>query len=112
MRLLASAVLLLAGCTPPAAELTVADILADPARYEEQTVELSGEVTDAMGLFSVGLYSLDDGTGEIRVTTASGLPATGTKLTVRGSVLSGVTIGGKHYGVALSEAERLYPDSP
>ena len=65
--------------------------------------------TDATGLFSVGLYTLTDGSGEMRVMTTSGLPATGTKLTVRGSVLSGVTLGGTHYGVTLNEAERIYP---
>ena len=108
--MLAATVLVLAGCTPPPAELTIADILADPGRYEEQTVEISGEVTDASGLFSVGLYTLDDASGQLRVMTTSGLPATGTKLTVRGSVLSGVTLGGTHYGVTLSEDERIYPE--
>ena len=110
MRFLLAAALLLAGCAKPAPELAIADILADPARFEGQTVELSGEVTDAMGLFSLGLYTLKDASGEIRVTTGKGLPATGTKLTVRGTVQSGVTLGGKHYGVTLSEAERLYPE--
>ena len=110
MRLLiAAAAVLLAGCTPPPAELTIADILADPSRYEEQTVELSGEVTDAMGIFSIGVYTLADDTGEVRVMTSKGLPAKETKLTVRGTVSSGVTLGGEHYGVAINESERLYP---
>lgn len=108
MRLGVTAALLLAGCTPPVPELTIADILADPARFEERTVELSGEVTDAMGIFSVGLYSLKDDTGEIRVMTSKGLPATGVNLTVRGTVSSGVTIGGRHYGVAIGEEQRIY----
>jgi hypothetical protein len=107
VRFLVSALLLL-GCSTPAPELSVADILADPSRYEEQTVELSGEVTDAIGLFSAGLYTLADETGEIRVLTTSGLPAAGVRLTVRGTVSSGVTLGGKHYGVALKEGERIY----
>ncbi len=111
MRLLLVAALLgLAGCAKPAPELTVADILADPSRYEEQTIELSGQVTDATGLFSVGLYTLKDSTGEIRVMTTSGLPAKGTELVVRGTVLSGVTLGGQHYGITLNEAERIYPE--
>jgi hypothetical protein len=110
VRLLLAAALLLAGCAPPPPELTIADILADPARYEEQTVELEGKVTDAVGIFSVGLYAIADDTGEIRVMTTKGLPATGVELTVRGTVSSGVTIGGKHYGVAISEEERIYPE--
>jgi hypothetical protein len=108
LTVLLAALLLAAGCGQPPAELTIADILADPGRYEEQTIEIAGEITDASGLFSVGLYTLSDGTGELRVMTASGLPTTGTKLTVRGTVLSGVTLGGKHYGVTLNETERLY----
>jgi hypothetical protein len=110
VRFLLTAALVVAGCTTPASRIAISDILADPARYEDQTIELSGEVTDAMGLFSVGLYSLSDGTGEIHVMTTSGLPATGTKLTVRGTVSSGVTFGGKHHGVALNEAERGYAE--
>jgi hypothetical protein len=110
VRFVLAALLLLVGCAKPAPELTIADVLADPARFEEQTISLSGEVTDAAGLFNVGLYTLKDATGEIRVTTAKGLPATGTKLTVRGSIQSGVTLGGQHYGVTVSEEERLYPE--
>ncbi|MEZ5367477.1 MAG: hypothetical protein R2748_35305 [Bryobacterales bacterium] len=108
MRLLSAAILLAlaVACSKPAPELKIADILADPSLYEEQTVELSGEVTDAFGLFSTGLYTLADETGEINVVTTAGLPAAGAKLTVRGTVLSGVTVGGKHYGVTLNEQER------
>ena len=108
MRTVLAALLLAAGCAQPAQELTIAEVLADPSRYEEQTIELSGEVTDAVGLFNVGMYTIRDDSGEIRVTTGKGLPATGAKLTVRGTVQSGVTLGGRHYGVTLSEEERLY----
>jgi hypothetical protein len=110
VRLALAAVLLLAGCATPAPQRTIADVVADPARYGDEVVELSGNVIDAMGLFSVGLYTLSDGTAEIQVMTTSGLPAAGTKLTVRGTVSSGVTFGGKHYGVALNEQERVYTE--
>jgi hypothetical protein len=107
VRFLAAA-LLLAGCAAPTPELKIADVLADPSRYEEQTIELTGEVRDAFGLFSVGVYTLQDASGSIRVMTSRGLPAKGVKLTVRGTVSSGVTIGAEHYGVAVNEEERSY----
>ena len=107
MRVLAAA-LLLAGCASSAPELKIADVLADPSRYQEQTIELTGEVTDAFGLFSIGVYTIQDDSGAIRVMTSRGLPAKGVKLTVRGTVSSGVTIGAEHYGVALNEEERNY----
>ena len=102
----------LTGCEKPAPELRAADILADPARFEKQAVELTGEVADALGIFSMGMYTLADPSGEIRVMTSGGLPAKGTKLRVQGTVSSGVTFGGKHYGVALKEARRAYLDEP
>lgn len=101
--------LLDAGCTK-SVSLPIGDVIADPGRYGEQTVELEGEVTDAVGLLSVGIFTLSDSTGEISVLTAKGLPAVGARLKVRGEVLSGITMGGTHYGTSLQEDSREYLD--
>ena len=108
--LISLAVLLAAACAPSSVSLPIGDVIADPGRYGEQTVELEGEVTDAVGLLSLGVFTLSDSSGEISVLTGSGLPAVGARLKVRGEVLSGITIGGTHYGTSLQEDSRDYLD--
>lgn len=103
-------VLVAAGCSPKSVSLPIGDVIGDPGRYGEKTVELEGEVTDAVGLLSLGVFTLSDSSGEINVLTGKGLPAVGARLKVRGEVLSGITIGGKHYGTSLQEESRDYLD--
>ena len=109
-RLTALALLPLASCAPQSVSLPIGDVVSDPGRYGEQPVELEGEVTDAVGLLSVGVFTLSDPSGEISVLTGKGLPAVGSRLKVRGEVLSGITIGGTHYGTSLQEESREYLD--
>ena len=104
------AVLLALGCSPKSVSLPIGDVIADPGRYGEQTVELEGEVTDAVGLLSLGVFTLSDSSGEISVLTGNGLPAVGARLKLRGEVLSGITIGGTHDGTSLQEDGREYLD--
>jgi hypothetical protein len=104
------AILVSAGCSPKSVALPIGDVIADPGRYGEQPVELQGEVTNAVGLLSLGVFTLSDASGEISVLTGKGLPAVGARLKVRGDVLSGITIGGTHYGTSLQEDAREYLD--
>src|SRR5690606_4898459 len=104
------AVLLVAGCSPKSVSLPIGDVVADPGRYGEQPVELEGEVTNAVGLLSLGVFTLADSSGEISVLTGKGLPAVGTRLKVRGDVLSGITFGGTNYGPSMQEDSREYLD--
>lgn len=104
------ALLLAVACTPQSVSLPIGDVSNDPGRYGERPVELEGEVTDAVGLLSLGVFTLADSSGEISVLTSQGLPAVGARLKVRGEVLSGITIGGTHYGVSLQEDSREYLD--
>ncbi len=102
--------LLAAACGKQETRLSVADVLADPGRFEGRTLEFEGRVVDATGLFSVGVYKFDDGSGEINVLTSGGLPAVDSSFTLRGEVLGGVTLGGSRYGVSIRESERIYPE--
>jgi hypothetical protein len=104
------ALVLAAGCSPTTVSLSIGDVIADPGRYGEQPVELKGEVTNAVGLLSLGVFTLSDSSGEINVLTAQGLPAVGARLKVRGDVLSGITMGGTYYGTSLQEDSREYLD--
>lgn len=97
-------------CGSKTVTLPIGDVVADPGRYGEVPLELEGVASGGMGLLSVGIFTLTDSSGEITVLTSKGLPPDGTKLTVRGTVMSGVTIGGTNYGVSLQEKERIYED--
>jgi hypothetical protein len=60
----------------------------------------------------MGVYDLEDDTGQITVLTNSGLPAVGTHLTVQAAVVDGITVGGTHYGTALREQSRTQRPAP
>lgn len=100
----------IAACGSKPVTLAIGDVVADPGRYGEVPLELEGVATGGMGLLSVGIFTLTDSSGEITVLTSTGLPPDGTELIVRGTVMSGVTIGGTNYGVSLQEEERIYVD--
>ena len=67
----ASAVLLasvvLTSCA--ARSVTINELKADPGRYQNKSVSVTGTVTTAFGasIVPVGMYTIQDGTGEINV---------------------------------------------
>ena len=54
---------LLAGCAP----LKIGRINADPSRFRNQTVHVTGTVTNSVGLLGKGGYQIEDETGRIYV---------------------------------------------
>ena len=65
------AAVFLSGCGP----VKIARINADPSRFRNQTVHVSGTVVNSVGLLGTGGYQIDDGTGRIYVISRSGVPA-------------------------------------
>ena len=53
---------------------TINQLLADPSRYRNDTVQLSGEVIDSYSLADRGAYQIDDGTGRLWVVSEHGVP--------------------------------------
>ena len=96
-------VLALSACP---SKTTVAKINQNPSRYQNQQVGLIGRVTDSYGLMGNGIYELDDGTGRIWVMTTRGVPTKGTRVGASGRVHTGVSFGGRTYGLVLQEEER------
>jgi hypothetical protein len=93
--------LILAGCPK---QTTIADIKKDPARYENKEVQLRGRVTQAIGALGQGIYEIDDNTGRLWVLVeSSGVPRTGAEVETVGTVVPGVTFGGRDYGTSLRE---------
>ena len=85
---------------------TIAKINQNPSRYQNQQVGLVGTVTDSYGLLGNGIYELDDGTGRIWVMTTRGVPTRGTRVGASGQVHTGVSFGGRTYGLVLQEEQR------
>lgn len=82
---------------------TVNELLADPARYRNDTVQLSGEVVDSYSVANRGAYRIDDGTGQLWVVSETGVPRKSARVTVKGTVREGFNLG------ALGDAINLPP---
>ena len=101
-----AAVCLLNAC----GSLTIARINADPSRYYNRPVHLSGTVTTSVGLLGTGGYQIDDGTGKIYVLSRTGVPSGGSHVVVTGSVVGGAQVLGHPLGVAIREQRHKVTD--
>jgi hypothetical protein len=97
--ILAVAAALLAGCAP----MTIGRITADPSRYQNRSVRVSGTVTNSVGVMGKGGYQIEDGTGRIYVISGAGVPSRGSRVTVTGRVVPGVQVLGTPVGVTIRE---------
>ena len=87
-------------------QTNISRINQNPARYHNKQVALIGTVTDSYGALGSGIYELDDGTGRIWVITTQGVPNRGTRVGVSGEVHTGISYGGRNYGLVLQEDHR------
>lgn len=71
-----------------ASALTIAEVLASPQIYDGQTVTVRGTVATAIPVGSESGYDLRDGTVKISVVSRTSPPATGSALTLTGTVHS------------------------
>ncbi len=100
---LAMVTLVLLGCPQ---QTTIADINADPGRFRDKEVTLTGRVVTSFGALGEGGYELDDGTGRIPVITTRGVPGQGARVRVTGHVSSGITVAGRSFGTFIRETNR------
>jgi hypothetical protein len=75
------------------ASMTVNKILADPGRYRNREVRVSGAVVDSYSLANRGAYRIDDGTGQLWVVSEKGVPRRSARVTVKGRVREGFNLG-------------------
>jgi hypothetical protein len=99
--LLLACSLILVACEP----VKISQIKADPAKYQSKTVAVTGTVVNSIGVLARGGYEVDDGTGKIYVITSRGVPSSGARVSVEGTVFSGATILGQAMGVAIRETK-------
>jgi hypothetical protein len=93
------AAFLLAGCAP----LKIGRINADPSRFRNQTVHVTGTVTNSIGVLGKGGYQIEDDTGRIYVISGTGVPSRGSRVTVTGTVIPGAEVLGTAVGTAIRE---------
>jgi hypothetical protein len=96
---MAASAIVLAGCAP----MTIGRITSDPSRFRNQTVRVTGTVTNSVGVMGKGGYQIEDPTGKIYVVSASGVPSRGSRVTVKGRVLPGAEVLGTAVGVTIRE---------
>jgi hypothetical protein len=91
--------LLLAGC----GTVRINRILADPARYNNRSVQVEGRVVNVVGALNMGLYEVDDGTGRIFVVSTRGVPTRDAHVKVNGYVQPGINVMGRTLGTGIKE---------
>lgn len=102
-------VLILSGCPQ---RTSIADIEANPSKYENKQVAIAGTVKDSYGVsipgtnIRGGAYKIDDGTGSIWVVSEETVPTKGARIGVKGRVASAVNWSGKNYGLGMYEEDR------
>jgi hypothetical protein len=102
-------VLFAAGCPE---RTSIADIEANPSKYQDKEVAVAGTVRDSYGInvpgtdVRGGAYKIDDGTGSFWVVSRDTVPTKGTKIGVKGRIGSGINWNGRNYGLGMYETDR------
>ena len=98
-----AAILMITGCPTRA---SIADINKDPGSFTGKDVRIRGTVSEAFSALGTGVYQIDDGTGRLWVYSQNfGIPGNGNKVSVTGRVQQGFALGGRSFGVILSQTE-------
>ena len=87
---LASAMFVLVGCE----QKTINQILAEPQRYANRDVGITGNVVRSFSVLGTGAYQVDDGTGKIWVVAKKNVPREGARVGVKGKIQDGFNLGG------------------
>ena len=94
--------------------ISIADITANPSKYQNKEIAIAGTVRDSYGIsipgtpIRGGAYKIDDGTGSIWIVTEEGVPTVGSQIGVKGLVGNGVAWKGKNYGLGMYEKDRRF----
>ncbi len=85
----------LVGC----ASKRINDVLADPARYSDKNVTLTGDVVESYSITGRGFYRIEDGTGRLWIFSDKGVPRKGARVSVKGKIKDGFDLGALLGGV-------------
>ena len=93
-RLAALTLALAATIGSAACATSINQVLADPSKYRDREVKISGRVDDSYSVADNGVYRVRDGSGQLWVVSTRGVPRKDAKVTVRGTVREGFNLGG------------------
>ena len=91
---------------------SIADIEANPSKYQNKEIAIAGTVRDSYGLtipgtrIGGGAYKVDDGTGSIWILTDGSVPSRGAQIGVKGTIGTGISFKGRNYGIGMWEKDR------
>jgi hypothetical protein len=102
---LLSLLILMAGCAGNS-RVKISELTANPQKYHEKTVTVGGKVVQTLSipLLSLGVAKIDDGTGEIWVKPTGRSLFEGQKISLKGILKIGATLGSKTFGNIVVEA--------
>ena len=85
----------------------VSEINDKSQEYKDKQVSIKGKVVETLSIPFVqkGLYQMDDGSGKIWIVSQKRVPFRGEKVTVKGKVKTGFTIGKRTFGMVIVEDE-------
>ena len=72
---------------------TINQIKADPGRYANKEVGVTGTVVRSYSALGKGLYEIEDGTGRLWVVSDKGVPREGAKVAVKGTIRDAYNFG-------------------
>ena len=79
-------VLVMIALLTPACATSINKVLADPSRYRNREVTVSGSVSDSISVADRGAYRISDRTGQLWVVSTQGVPRTGARVSVKGTI--------------------------
>jgi hypothetical protein len=68
-------------------------VLADPSRYQNREVRVSGYVVDSYSVVGRGAYRIEDRSGQLWIVSDRGVPRKGAHVTVKGTIRDTVNLG-------------------
>lgn len=72
---------------------TINQIKADPGRYANKEVSVTGTVVRSYSVLGKGAYEIEDGTGKLWVVSEKSVPREGAKIVVRGTIRDAYNLG-------------------
>lgn len=96
---LLSLLIFIGGCAG-SSRVKIGEVNANPQKYHEKVVTVGGKVVQTLSIpiISIGVAKIDDGTGEIWVKPTGRSLFDGQKVTLKGVLKIGATLGSKTFG--------------
>jgi hypothetical protein len=72
---------------------SIQKVTADPSRYRNREVTVSGHVTESFSIVGRGAYQIEDETGRLWVFSDHGVPRKGASVKTKGTIREGFDLG-------------------